>query len=767
MKRKTYSLQIRKTLAVLLHLIFLTLTVSSISFMYLHTRIGSGLGWILERQYEDTPQFQQQFQSDLDLIFKYVSYRDIFETDGSLDLSKEMFAVSHGDGPEITYTLEEVLRYAKSQGFYLNDQFEVVNDLFIYDNVSTTRDQRVIWRAYEPNPILTEPGDAYSSLLDLSREVLDCLSDYYTATYRFMANPSNLYYSIAYLDGDTPDALYTNASGITPEELMELGRYCSLTSESIIIDTNLSEIPKNIATSMEQNNTSNTDRYYITVAVDTDYLADDLYSEQSIAYRHLRSRFAESLLGLALGIIGCLATLYYLVINSGYRTADKAIPYLHGFDGISTEACLIMTGVSTLFALFLGEKIGYRLIHLVTAEASWSFLERMLRAVLIYGCCMISAFSLLRRYKCRTLWSGSTACQLKKNLELYFTDRSFSWRLLCVYSGFIGAHLLLLGLMAAAFHFRIYAAAKAALLLLLAGLCILDYLVFHKLFCISGQHDRIADAIAKIAGGDTSYQMDLQGLSGKELQMGKMINSIGTGLEQALQEQVKSERLKADLITNVSHDIKTPLTSIINYVDLLKREKLPGEKVQEYLNVLDQKSQRLKNLTEDLVEASKASSGNVKLEMATLDLVEMIWQTNGEFEEKFAQRQLELIAALPAQSILIHADGRHLWRVLENVYNNAFKYAMEHSRVYTEVIQKENHVFFTIKNVSESPLNVQGSELTERFVRGDVSRTTEGSGLGLSIAQSLTRLQGGTFEILIDGDLFKVQIGFEVVEKQS
>ena len=606
-----------------------------------------------------------------------------------------------------------------------------------------------------------------SSLLDLSREVLDCLSDYYTATYRFMANPSNLYYSIAYLDGDTPDALYTNASGITPEELMELGRYCSLTSESIIIDTNLSEIPKNIATSMEQNNTSNSDRYYITVAVDTDYLADDLYSDQSIAYRHLRSRFAESLLGLALGIIGCLATLYYLVINSGYRTADKAIPYLHGFDGISTEACLIMTGVSTLFALFLGEKIGYRLIHLVTAEASWSFLERMLRAVLIYGCCMISAFSLLRRYKCRTLWSGSTACQLKKNLELYFTDRSFSWRLLCVYSGFIGAHLLLLGLMAAAFHFRIYAAAKAALLLLLAGLCILDYLVFHKLFCISGQHDRIADAIAKIAGGDTSYQMDLQGLSGKELQMGKMINSIGTGLEQALQEQVKSERLKADLITNVSHDIKTPLTSIINYVDLLKREKLPGEKVQEYLNVLDQKSQRLKNLTEDLVEASKASSGNVKLEMATLDLVEMIWQTNGEFEEKFAQRQLELIAALPAQSILIHADGRHLWRVLENVYNNAFKYAMEHSRVYTEVIQKENHVFFTIKNVSESPLNVQGSELTERFVRGDVSRTTEGSGLGLSIAQSLTRLQGGTFEILIDGDLFKVQIGFEVVEKQS
>ena len=157
-----------------------------------------------------------------------------------------------------------------------------------------------------------------------------------------------------------------------------------------------------------------------------------------------------------------------------------------------------------------------------------------------------------------------------------------------------------------------------------------------------------------------------------------MINSIGTGLERALQEQVKSERLKADLITNVSHDIKTPLTSIINYVDLLKREQIPGERAQEYLKVLDQKSQRLKNLTEDLVEASKASSGNVKLEMTTLDIVEMIWQTNGEFEEKFATRSLELVSTLPESSILIEADGR-LWRVLENVYNNAFKYAMEHT----------------------------------------------------------------------------------------
>lgn len=184
---------------------------------------------------------------------------------------------------------------------------------------------------------------------------------------------------------------------------------------------------------------------------------------------------------------------------------------------------------------------------------------------------------------------------------------------------------------------------------------------------------------ARIAGGDTSYQMSLENLNGKELEVAKMLNSIGVGLERALQEQLKSERLKADLITNVSHDIKTPLTSIINYVDLIKRENIQNEKIQGYLDVLEQKSQRLKTLTEDLVEASKVSSGNVKLDMAKIDLVEMIWQTNGEFEEKFAIRHLELIASLPNEAIIIEADGRHLWRVLENLYNNAFKYAMERS----------------------------------------------------------------------------------------
>ena len=238
--------------------------------------------------------------------------------------------------------------------------------------------------------------------------------------------------------------------------------------------------------------------------------------------------------------------------------------------------------------------------------------------------------------------------------------------------------------------------------------------------------------------------------------------------EAAVQEQMKSERLKADLITNVSHDIKTPLTSIINYVDLLKRENIENEKAKDYIRVLDEKSQRLKQLTEDLVEASKISSGNIKLEFMNLNLNELVQQVNGEFAERFEGRNLDLICILQPEPLLIRADSRRIWRVLENLYVNVCKYAMPGTRVYVDAIKKDGKIQFSIKNISENPLNFQADELTERFIRGDSSRTTEGSGLGLSIAKSLTVLMGGVFDIKVDGDLFKASITFpQYVDENS
>ena len=238
-------------------------------------------------------------------------------------------------------------------------------------------------------------------------------------------------------------------------------------------------------------------------------------------------------------------------------------------------------------------------------------------------------------------------------------------------------------------------------------------------------------------------------------------------LEQALEIERKSlekvsrsDQLRVDLITNVSHDIKTPLTSIINYVDILKRSDIADEKILGYLDILEVKAQRLKTLTEDVVEASKVSSGNITLEYMDIDFREMVQQTEGEMAEKFAARNLSVVLNLPEEAAVIHVDGRRMWRVLENIFGNAAKYAMPGTRVYADLSVSESEVKFSLKNVSEQQLNISADELTERFIRGDISRSTEGSGLGLSIAKSLTEMQGGVFELYLDGDLFKVDIRF-------
>ena len=241
----------------------------------------------------------------------------------------------------------------------------------------------------------------------------------------------------------------------------------------------------------------------------------------------------------------------------------------------------------------------------------------------------------------------------------------------------------------------------------------------------------------------------------------KYINDISNGFENAIEESMKSERLKTELITNVSHDIKTPLTSIINYVDLLKEEKIDNEKANEYIEILDMKSQRLKKLIEDLVEASKASSGAIKLNMENINVVELFKQAIGEFQDKFQNKGLSIITNYEKEYIYIKADSRYLYRVIENLFINITKYALEASRVYIDIETEENKVKISVKNISKERLNISEEELMQRFVRGDKSRTTEGSGLGISIAKSLVELQNGTFKLKIDGDLFKVEIKFD------
>lgn len=249
-----------------------------------------------------------------------------------------------------------------------------------------------------------------------------------------------------------------------------------------------------------------------------------------------------------------------------------------------------------------------------------------------------------------------------------------------------------------------------------------------------------------------------------ELQeLGKNINNIKQGMKKAVEESMKAERLKTDLITNVSHDLKTPLTSIINYTDLLKKEKIENENAKKYIDILEKKSKKLKILTEDLIEVSKISSGNETVALEKIDFKELVLQANGEFAEKFEEKNLEVISNLPKEAVIVDLDGKKMWRVLENLYQNVYKYSLENTRVYVDLIVND-HIVFTIKNISKEELNISPDELMERFIRGDSSRHTGGNGLGLSIAKDLSKLNGGTLSIQIDGDLFVAKIKLDNIK---
>ena len=261
-----------------------------------------------------------------------------------------------------------------------------------------------------------------------------------------------------------------------------------------------------------------------------------------------------------------------------------------------------------------------------------------------------------------------------------------------------------------------------------------------------------------MADGDFSQNIDTRLLIGDFKRYGQRMNDLRSGIEQAVQEQTKAERMKTELITNVSHDIKTPLTSIVNYVDLLQKEDVQSEAAREYIAVLDRQSRRLKKLTEDLVEASKASSGALPVDLQPTDVSVLFDQIVGEYQERLADCRLTLVARPPEQPLTVCADGKLLSRVMDNLMSNICKYALEDTRVYAVASCDEKTVTISLKNVSRAELNISPDELMERFVRGDASRHTEGSGLGLSIAGSLVQLMGGTFDLSIDGDLFRADI---------
>ena len=378
--------------------------------------------------------------------------------------------------------------------------------------------------------------------------------------------------------------------------------------------------------------------------------------------------------------------------------------------------------------------------------------ERVLASVVVmfgYLTALTGALSLMRRIRAKTIWKNSVVFLLVRTWQKVTAARAASGQLLFFYVIFfiLNFAFLLFGRVGI---FMVFVLDMAVLLYLLRDM--------------AGKQS-VYDGIHQISKGDLTYKIDTAALQGETYEMAKAVNEMGDGLQKAVDAIVRNERLKAELITNVSHDIKTPLTSIVNYVDLLKRENLQGERVQRYIEVLDQKSQRLRQLTEDLVEASKISSGNIELQMVRMQLQSMLQQAYGEFQERFEERSLAPVWEMEKEPVCIMADGRQLWRILENLFGNIYKYAAEGTRIYIELYREEDRAILSLQNTSREKFAVDDAqELAGRFVRGDKSRSTEGSGLGLSIAQSLVELHGGTFEIAADFDLFRVTMEFPLVD---
>ena len=489
-------------------------------------------------------------------------------------------------------------------------------------------------------------------------------------------------------------------------------------------------------------------------------LAEDL-PEQDV-YR-LADRLISTAYDLRYGIyaiaaaslIWAIAAFLFLLCASGRRNGlPEAQP------GWAAKIPFDLLTAGAAFAVFL-------LIHLAV-EAGWygSAGETVLAVAgagiagmaVVLGWCM----SFAARIKVGAWWKNTVICWVLKLLHRVLRGLWAGLRFLIrgiplVWKTVLGLAALVL------IELLVIVSAYCEFDVLMAFWFVKYLLLVPLVLCTALMLRRLWNGGRALASGDLSYQVDTRRMLWDLRKHGEDLNRIGEGMTAAVEQRLKSERIKTELITNVSHDIKTPLTSIINYSDLIGQETCDNPAITEYAGVLHRQSERLKRLIDDLVEASKASTGNLEILPAPCEVGVMLTQTAGEYEEKLREKDLTLVTSQPERPVRILADGRRLWRMFDNLMNNVCKYAQHGTRVYLTLEERDGQAVIAFKNISREPLNLSADELMERFVQGDSSRKSEGSGLGLSIAKSLTELQNGTMELTTDGDLFKVVLKFPTI----
>lgn len=500
------------------------------------------------------------------------------------------------------------------------------------------------------------------------------------------------------------------------------------------------------------------DKLYI--GIYTTYPYFDVFSEKNELFTNYYPYTIPAFVVSIILIVSAVIVMIRIFRDCGYISKEDKNIYLNVVDKIPVE----LMAAAIVFSLWILLTDVYRELRYNIGLLYTTYYMNTARILGIFFLCyflgITAVLSIIRRGKAKKFfdysiirWAcigikrGAYSISRQKNLTARAVELFVLYWLIML----LGCFAIMLGMLG------------GGSIVLFLGIIIIGALNIGVLIILLRQakgEQSIRDATKALADGDLEYHPSVMKRLGTEQEIIDNINHLSDGLHKVVEKSIYDERMKAELITNVSHDIKTPLTSIINYVGLIKQENIENEKVIHYIEVLDKKSQRLKQLTEDLVEVSKITSGNIELERVPIDFAELLRQSTGEFEDKFRERELQLVDNIPDHSHMIFADGRRTFRILENLFQNIYKYAMPKTRVYIDLVNQNERIFLAVKNISMAPLNINADELMERFVRGDQARTTEGSGLGLSIARDLVKMQDGEFQIYLDGDLFKVMISF-------
>ena len=723
----------------------------------------------IERQqtaFEDTSLFTQILGDELEEITRMIVIRNQMETNGVYDGGKIIDITAFANRDERIADDEEV-----TAEYYLDDLIKWGNYGFDYETIGSRSELYDRYKTIDRKELeeYAKTNAEYKTLVTnlqiASSELFQNYTEYTKYMKEYEDGKTNLVFCYKFVVDGKP-VYYTNSdaefNAMTADDITSLfakfTKFIAYNPDKMQISTNTgfnAQDMRNILTNYEY---SFQDDSRLWIGINNTYTNTDIFKTSADLYNQNDPSF------LIWGIVAIVAFVIF-IFTFLFMTKIERVVVFEGKKAIRMEK---------------GDRVGIELYLLawvfafavfVIALREFSYHLPIKREQIYVAATAFGVYV----FVFHIIFSGLYLCGIRKiRNHRFFKDSILVWLFTKIKQGALetydNGHLVSRTWL----PYLLFLCLNLVLVLWdVKGILIafvFDMVVGTWLYLETKARTDIVDGIEKIKSGDIAHKIDTEHLHGDNLILANSVNSIGDSIHKAVETSMKDEKMKADLITNVSHDIKTPLTSIINYVDFLKRENIEDEKIRGYIQVLDTKSQRLKQLTDDLVEASKISSGNISIQHERINFVEFINQVFGEFAEKFDSKGLKLVKNLPTSPVYVKVDSRHIFRVIENLYNNIYKYAMEGTRVYlnmdtfVEDATKKSRVYLAIKNISAQPLNVSAEELTERFVQGDEARASEGSGLGLSIAKNLTKSLGGDFDLQLDGDLFKVTLTFDVCE---